>query len=84
MARWTNDCWVSTLHRVANPSREGAASSRRQSIVFSHIPNYDAVVECISTCFDSNNPAKYAPITVGNHHLSKMGKMFAVDKRETA
>ncbi len=78
MARWTNDKWVSTLHRVANPTNETAGSSRRQSIIFFHMPNYDAIVECIPSCVDSENPAKYPPISVGDHHLMKMGKMFDV------
>ncbi len=79
MERWTNDRWVSTLHRVANPPGNYAGNTRRQSIIFFHIPNYDAIVECIPSCADSENPAKYDPITVGNHHLMKMGKMFDVE-----
>ncbi len=79
MERWTNDRWVSTLHRVANPPGDIAGSSRRQSVIFFNIPNYDALVECIPTCTDSNKPAKYPPITVAEHHLMKMGKMFDVD-----
>ena len=77
MERWTNDRWVSTLHRVANPPAAAAAGNRRQSIIFFHIPNYDAVVECIPSCVGEK--ALYPPITVGRHHLMKMGKMFAVE-----
>ena len=42
MQRWTNDRWVSTLHRVVGA--EGA-SPRRQSLVFFHNPRADAVVD---------------------------------------
>ena len=42
LARWTNDTWVSTLHRVVNPPAGAGAESRRQSLVFFHNPNYDA------------------------------------------
>ncbi|HEX3538495.1 MAG TPA: 2-oxoglutarate and iron-dependent oxygenase domain-containing protein, partial [Stellaceae bacterium] len=49
MARWTNDAWVSTLHRVVNPPEDLAADSRRISLVFFHNPNYDADVSCIPT-----------------------------------
>jgi len=42
MMRWTNDRWVSTLHRVVNPPESIAAKARRMSPVFFHYPNYDA------------------------------------------
>lgn len=82
MERWTNDRWVSTLHRVANPPGSFVGNTRRQSIIFFHIPNYDAIVECIPSCADSENPARYEPISVGNHHLMKMGKMFDVEDEQ--
>ena len=31
MARWTNNAWVSTLHRVVNPPLDSGAESRRLS-----------------------------------------------------
>lgn len=71
MARWTNDRWVSTLHRVVNPPADKMAASRRQSLVFFHNPNYDAVVECLPGCADASNPAKYAPTTSGGHLREK-------------
>jgi isopenicillin N synthase-like dioxygenase len=71
LARWTNDRWVSTLHRVANPSADRAAESRRQSIVFFQNPNYDAVVACLPGCADEANPPKYPPTTSGGHLREK-------------
>ncbi|ETW97855.1 MAG: 2OG-Fe(II) oxygenase [Candidatus Entotheonella factor] len=68
MARWTNDHWVSTLHRVVNPPRELASESRRQSLVFFHNPNYDAVIECIPSCQDPDHPPRY-PVTTSGEHL---------------
>lgn len=41
LQRWSNDRWVSTLHRVVG---DGGAP-RRQSLVFFHNPRSDAVVE---------------------------------------
>jgi isopenicillin N synthase-like dioxygenase len=67
MARWTNDAWVSTLHRVVNPPTHLAATSRRQSLVFFHNPNYDAPVACIPTCLKAGERPKYQPTTSGEH-----------------
>jgi isopenicillin N synthase-like dioxygenase len=67
MARWTNDAWVSTLHRVVNPPDNAGAETRRQSLVFFHNPNYDAAVACIPTCLAPGASPKYAPTTSGGH-----------------
>jgi isopenicillin N synthase-like dioxygenase len=71
LARWTNDRWVSTLHRVANPPADRANESRRQSIVFFQNPNYDAVVACLPGCADAAHPPKYPPTTSGGHLREK-------------
>jgi isopenicillin N synthase-like dioxygenase len=71
MQRWTNDRWLSTMHRVVNPPREAARGSRRQSIVFFHQPNYDAVVECLPSCCGPGDPPRYEPVTSGQHRLAK-------------
>lgn len=71
MMQWTNDRWISTLHRVMNPPVDAAAGSRRISLVFFHQPNYDAEVACLSTCASAGNPAKYAPTTSGAHWRGK-------------
>jgi isopenicillin N synthase-like dioxygenase len=74
MAEWTNDRWVSTMHRVVNPPRDVAGNSRRLSLVFFHQPNYDAVVECLPTCRDASRPARYGRITSGEHLFTKINK----------
>jgi len=74
MMRWTNDRWISTLHRVVNPPQDAAAGSRRQSIVFFYQPNYDAVIACLPSCTGPGNPPKYAPVTSGEHRLAKFLK----------
>ncbi len=63
MERWTNDYWVSTLHRVVNPPLDAGAGSRRQSLVFFHNPNYDAVIENLRPA----SQARYAATTSGEH-----------------
>jgi isopenicillin N synthase-like dioxygenase len=74
MARWTNDRWRSTLHRVVNPPPELRDKSRRLSIVFFGHPNYDVTVSCLPTCQDADHPARYAPITVAQYYLSKQNQ----------
>ena len=62
MARWTNDLYQSTPHRVIN-----ASGGERHSIAFFHDINYHALVDCLPTCQGPDNPAKYAPILAGRH-----------------
>ena len=76
MAQWTNDRWVSTLHRVVNPARDRALGSRRLSLVFFHQPNYDALIECLGTA--SGETAKYPPITSGAYLRMRIAQTFHV------
>jgi len=71
LARWTNDRWVSTLHRVGNPPIP-AGSRDRISMVYFHSPNHDAVIECLPACRDG--AAKYPPVTFAQHYLGKVMK----------
>ena len=71
MARWTNERWTSTLHRVVNPPL-GVAQSRRLSIgIFVH-PNYDQRIECVPTCVAAGEAARYPAITAGEHIKRKI------------
>jgi isopenicillin N synthase-like dioxygenase len=65
MARWTNDKWKSTMHRVANPPPDVAGDTTRQSLGFFLHPNYQTEVKCIETCTDDAHPARYAPQLAG-------------------
>jgi isopenicillin N synthase-like dioxygenase len=75
MARWTNDRWRSTLHRVVNPPRDSTGSTRRQSIIFFHQPNHDAEIRCLPSCVGDG--ARYEPTTSGEHLVAKMGRSRA-------
>ena len=72
LARWTNDRWVSTLHRVGNPPPT-AQNTDRISLVHFHSPNHDAVIECLPGC-EGNDGPKYEPITFADHYLGKVMK----------
>ncbi len=71
MARWTNDRWVSTLHRGGLPPENAGRSTRRQSIVFFHNVRWDAEVRCLPTCLDPGESPRYEPVLAGPHLLSK-------------
>lgn len=64
MARWTNDRWVSTRHRVIAP---GGSQGNRQSMAFFHNTSFDARIECIPTCSSATNPPRYAPVDAGQY-----------------
>lgn len=76
MARWTNDRWTSTLHRVVNPDADSpsAGSARRQSIPFFHNANYSAVIECLPSCLEPGTQPRYAAVVAGPHLASKYRK----------
>lgn len=71
MARWTNDRWVSTLHRVVNPSPEDGGMARRQSLAFFHQPNWDAEITVLDACLGQGDTAKYGPVLSGPYLMSK-------------
>ncbi|HMQ57094.1 MAG TPA: 2OG-Fe(II) oxygenase family protein, partial [Rhizobiaceae bacterium] len=70
MALWTNDRWVSTLHRVVNP-RDGQHNVARQSLAFFHQPNWDARIEAIPGCLNEKEPARHAPVLSGPYLMGK-------------
>jgi isopenicillin N synthase-like dioxygenase len=77
MARWTNDRWTATLHRVVVPPADRFAGSRRQTLVFFHDPRGNAVIECIPGCADADHPPRYEPITALEHVRAKAAKALA-------
>ena len=71
MQRWTNDRWVSTLHRVATPALNDAGS-RRLSIGYFMHPNYDAEIACIPSCLAPGAAPRHPAITAGEHIRRKI------------
>ncbi len=72
MQQWTNNRWISNLHRVANPPSVSGGGSRRQSIGFFLHPNYDARIECLPSCRDQSDAVHYAPVLAGDLMKQKM------------
>ena len=71
MATWTNDRWVSTMHRVVVPEGD---TDDRLSIAFFHQPSYDALIECIPTCAGADDPPRHETTTSGEWILSMLRK----------
>jgi isopenicillin N synthase-like dioxygenase len=71
LARWTNDQWISTMHRVAAPRVDGVLVPRRSAAYF-HDGNVDAVIAPLPTCVSAERPALYEPVTVGEHLHAKL------------
>lgn len=72
MAMWTNDHWVSNVHRVSNPPPNPGQSTRRLSVAFFAHANYDALIRCIPTCMSGVDGAKHPPVLAGEHRASKV------------
>ena len=72
MARWTNDVFAATHHRVINTS-----GRERYSMPFFFEPNYDAVIRCLETCKSPEHPAKYADVVAGEYLLSRFNDTFS-------
>jgi isopenicillin N synthase-like dioxygenase len=71
LARWTNDRWRSTLHRVVPVLTTDDTIRRRRSVPFFREGNYDAIVTCLPTCTDAEHPPLYPPIKGGEHVQAK-------------
>lgn len=70
MARWTNDRWIATPHRVLNPPSD-LAMTRRISMPFFHLPNHDAVIAAAPTCVTEARPARFEPVVAGEWTRSR-------------
>jgi isopenicillin N synthase-like dioxygenase len=70
MARWTNDRFVSTPHRVVNSS--GRA---RYSVGVFFDPAFDTVID--PSELRPDGPALYPPVTCGDYIVSRLNKSFS-------
>ncbi|QNG20510.1 isopenicillin N synthase family oxygenase [Rhodococcus triatomae] len=87
MARWTNDRWMSTIHRVDPPVADGRII-RRRSAAFFFDGNHDAVIETLPGMLAEGEQG-YPPITVAENIAAKIagfrsGVAPEGDLRETA
>jgi len=78
LARWTNDRWVSTLHRVLPPTDDEGRLVRRRSAAFFHDGNADAVISCLPGCATDEHPARYESVTVADHLAAQGNRLLSV------
>ena len=73
MQRWTNDRWVSTIHRVINRF----AGRDRWSIAYFFDLDAEARIEPLPACVSADRPARYGALTAGEH-LAEMYRRTTV------
>lgn len=64
LAKWTNDRWVATPHRVLVPDPN--ETRPRFSVPYFQHPNFDALIECIPTCLGPDSQPRYPAVLAGN------------------
>ena len=84
LMRWTNDTWLSNMHRVVNPPEGSQPTRGRLSVGYFFQPNYNALIECIPTCAGPGNPPKYEPVFAGKYRDLKYDQGNDVSERTKA
>ncbi len=77
IARWTNDRYRSTLHRVLNRS-----GCERFSVPFFFTGAPDHEVRCIPTCLAAGEQPRYPPTTVEAHLQAMYARTYAEVRKE--
>jgi isopenicillin N synthase-like dioxygenase len=72
MARWTNDRWNGTRHRVVAPPESGMA---RTSLTTFYLPSADTRIAPLPTCVGSGGP-HYAPVTAYEWERAYLSKQY--------
>ncbi|MFW5823585.1 MAG: isopenicillin N synthase family dioxygenase [Marinobacter sp.] len=72
IARWTNDRYRSTLHRVVNTS-----GAERYSVPFFYSGNPDHEVTCLPECLAPGDQPHYPPTTVEAHLMEMYRRTYA-------
>ncbi|KAM3423615.1 hypothetical protein BST61_g1038 [Cercospora zeina] len=69
LARWTNDVFISTVHRVHN-----CTGQERYSMPFFFGPSYDTMLRTLPTCVPDGETAGYQPISAGDYVWKRLAQ----------
>ncbi|MCB1744205.1 MAG: isopenicillin N synthase family oxygenase [Gammaproteobacteria bacterium] len=72
LARWSNDRWTSTPHRVRNRSPRD-----RFSIPFFWDTSMDSRIECLPSCRVPGETPRYEPVVFGDYVLDRLNRNYA-------
>lgn len=74
MQRWTNDRYLSTMHRVLSPTSD----KDRYSVAFFNDGALDVVIEAIPTCISAGETPKYGPLKVEDHLVKRYQQSYSL------
>lgn len=77
MARWSNDRYLSTPHRVISP-----LGVDRYSMPFFAEPHPDTLIECLPGCRNEDQPARYPVTTCAEFLLSRFADTYAYRREQ--
>ncbi len=70
--RWSNDTFLSTVHRVLN-----TAGTDRYAIPYFFDPRVDTVIECLPSCLETGAEPHYESVVYRDYLRSFMGRTYA-------
>jgi isopenicillin N synthase-like dioxygenase len=75
LQRWTNDIYISSLHRVVNKG-----TGPRSSISFFVYPNASAEIACLESCISPSRPKSYDTVISGEYVNSLVAQAHSAGK----
>ncbi|GIZ36895.1 hypothetical protein CKM354_000036100 [Cercospora kikuchii] len=69
LARWSNDVFISTVHRVHN-----CTGQERYSVPFFFGPSYNTMLRTLPTCVPEGETAGYQPILAGDYVWKRLAQ----------